>query len=507
MELSLNLQEIKASIKKEITNLADGCIRLGYHLKQVRDNQLYQTEGYEDIFAFAKEEFKMSEKSTYRYMQLNDQYSVDGNSMEIIPELSGFGVSKLTEMLGLSEEQRQLITTDATVQNIREVARDLKQIEEQKEILDVEKTIENTKDRTNFTPIQFFVDYYFEKDGKQIFEKVILALSTENREEKIMYAFAPSKFKNIRIKGGSVIFNAECVHIIMIAKQKQQYSYTDLANTIEQLFNVAAGGTPEEIYNRYYQQPQEEKAVAEEQIEGQDSILNHPEYLPEEKTYKQRNCGATGELCNYEAREEVAKSIGEDCSTSCCVSCGKLCGAACNYATHNQERMIEPQPNKITSLCYSCKNYVDCNEKSNTVQNCNEYINKQEAEKTAEQIYSEQQNKIDRETAKVLRDRANQEKMNDLPSDIKTEKKEIKLATAEFQPIISGLKSYLLIKNEDFKKDEEIILTEYSQGKPTERKLEAKITYMDTDTTSTAIETGYCVLNVEFKEDYEQIRS
>ena len=459
-QLSLDLHEIKESIKKEIVNLADGCIRLGYYLKQVRDNYLYEKEGYSDIFTFAKEEFKLGEKSTYRYMQLNDEYSIDGNSIQITPELSGFGVSKLTEMLGLSDEQRKLITKDATVQNIREVARELKQIEDEKDILDVEKMPENTKDKGNLTPIQIFVDNYFEENGKSIFEKVIsTVLSTESdREEKIMYAFAPSKFKTIRIKGGNVIFNAECLYILMVAKPKQQYTYTELLKTLEETFNTAAGGTAEEIYYRYYQKNLKESEEPEqEEIAGQYKIEDYPELLP----------GNTPEL---------------------------------KKTTDN----FEPQPDKVTSLCYSCKRYTDCNEKSNTVQNCNEYINKAEAEKTEEQIYNEQQNKIDKETAKALRDKADQEKMNTLPSDEKKEKKEIKLDTAEFQPIISGLKSYLLLKNEDFKKDEEITLIEYSQGKSTERKLEAKITYMDTDTTSTAIETGYCVLNIEFKEDYEK---
>ena len=41
-----------------------------------------------------------------------------------------------------------------------------------------------------------------------------------------------------------------------------------------------------------------------------------------------------------------------------------------------------PHPESITSLCYSCQKYKDCNVKTGTCQKCDQYINKAEAEKT-----------------------------------------------------------------------------------------------------------------------------
>ena len=49
-----------------------------------------------------------------------------------------------------------------------------------------------------------------------------------------------------------------------------------------------------------------------------------------------------------------------------------------------------PHPESITSLCYSCQKYKDCNVKTGTCQKCDQYINKAEAEKTDEQRYSEE---------------------------------------------------------------------------------------------------------------------
>lgn len=72
-----------------------------------------------------------------------------------------------------------------------------------------------------------------------------------------------------------------------------------------------------------------------------------------------------------------------------------------------------PHPESITSLCYSCQKYKDCNVKTGTCQKCDQYINKAEAEKTDEQRYSEEQDAIDRQTKKKLQERADAEKMTE----------------------------------------------------------------------------------------------
>lgn len=51
----------------------------------------------------------------------------------------------------------------------------------------------------------------------------------------------------------------------------------------------------------------------------------------------------------------------------------------------NQEREWEDaHPESITSLCYSCQRYQECNVKTGTCQKCDQYVNKAEAEKTEE---------------------------------------------------------------------------------------------------------------------------
>ena len=70
-----------------------------------------------------------------------------------------------------------------------------------------------------------------------------------------------------------------------------------------------------------------------------------------------------------------------------------------------------PHPEGITSICYSCTEYETCNVKTGTCTSCDQYKNRTEAYKTDEQRYSEEQDAIDRETKKKLREMEQEEKM------------------------------------------------------------------------------------------------
>ena len=156
-----------------------------------------------------------------------------------------------------------------------------------------------------------------------------------------------------------------------------------------------------------------------------------------------------------------------------------------------------PHPEGITSICYSCTEYETCNVKTGTCTKCDQYKNRAEAYKTDEQRYSEEQDAIDRETAKKLREKADEEKMNNIPSDAKeTGKKYLRATVALFERIINGEQSFMIVKNDGYKIGEEITIGEFAEGRATGRTIEMSISFMETDSTSTALEDGYCVINI-----------
>ena len=162
--------------------------------------------------------------------------------------------------------------------------------------------------------------------------------------------------------------------------------------------------------------------------------------------------------------------------------------------TEDEDEWEDAHPESITSLCYSCKRYSDCNVKTGTCQSCDQYINKAEAEKTEEERYSEEQDAIDRETAKKLREKADEEKMQQLPSDSNKDKC-IRMSQSAFEEIEEG-KPYIITKDDSFRKGQEVTLVAFKEGKATGQQCKKTIICVDTSITSSALEDGYCILGL-----------
>lgn len=156
------------------------------------------------------------------------------------------------------------------------------------------------------------------------------------------------------------------------------------------------------------------------------------------------------------------------------------------------EEYKDPQPENITSLCYSCENYETCHEKRSTVTSCNIYINREEARKTDEQRYNEQQAEIDRETAKKLKERQQEEKMQQFPSEEEKEAHNLTISPTRFEEITSGELPFLLLKKDGYKVGEEIGLMELKEGKETGRKVSIRVTYIWKDWTG--LDDDYCII-------------
>lgn len=162
-----------------------------------------------------------------------------------------------------------------------------------------------------------------------------------------------------------------------------------------------------------------------------------------------------------------------------------------------QSEYIDPQPEQITSLCYSCTHYEDCHDKTATVTNCNAYENRREAQKTDEERYNEEQAAIDRETQKKLREMQQEEKMQHLPSDERKEKT-IRVSPDKMKAVaIDHTRPYMILKNDGYREGDTVKLIEFAEGRATGNTADMKIICMDDDTTSSAFEEGYCVIALQ----------
>lgn len=166
-------------------------------------------------------------------------------------------------------------------------------------------------------------------------------------------------------------------------------------------------------------------------------------------------------------------------------------------ATGQQSEYVDPQPEQITSLCYSCTHYEDCHDKAATVTSCNAYENRREAQKTDEERYNEEQAAIDRETQKKLHEMQQEEKMQHLPSDERKEKT-IRVSPDKMKAVaIDHTRPYMILKNDGYREGDTVKLIEFAEGRATGNTADMKIICMDDDTTSSALEEGYCVIALQ----------
>ena len=156
-----------------------------------------------------------------------------------------------------------------------------------------------------------------------------------------------------------------------------------------------------------------------------------------------------------------------------------------------------PHPEGITSICYSCTEYETCNVKTGTCTSCDQYKNRTEAYKTDEQRYSEEQDAIDRETKKKLREMEQEEKMQKLPSTAPEEIKTIRVSQDKFEEYTGEYrKPYMITKDDGFKVGNVVKLVVFAASKATGETADMRITCKDDDITCSGLSDGWCVIGL-----------
>ena len=115
--------QMKQKLRQELIGVKQSFVRIGYVLRQIDDQRLYENDGYKSIAEFAKAEYGLEASTTSRFMSINREYSIDGYSEHLRPEYMDLGRSQLEEMLKLPDSDRQMIQPEASREDIRELKR------------------------------------------------------------------------------------------------------------------------------------------------------------------------------------------------------------------------------------------------------------------------------------------------------------------------------------------------------------------------------------------------
>lgn len=309
--------EWQQELDTELVKSAESFVKIGYLLKVARDTDILANSGYGNVVEFAKARYGLDKTQVSRFIHINDRFSEDGNSAELQDRYKGMGYAKLTIMLQLPDEINEEISTDFSKSEIEDIK---KEIDEENKISDIEVWMEGTQEEAEKYNELGQVMYQLLHDMPELFIKI--AQSSIETEE-LMNVLAPSgeMIYSVRIPGTgrlmlSIKVNTGRITITNVrSMEKTEWNIEDLADFVVDILSRADTEDPAKAWTSIYKEEypkkaevapvQQEKPVQrkekkvqkakiekpkpqpveenteEEQIPGQDSVLNHPEYLPE----------------------------------------------------------------------------------------------------------------------------------------------------------------------------------------------------------------------------------
>lgn len=309
--------EWQQELDTELVKSAESFVKIGYLLKVARDTDILANTGYANVVEFAKARYGLDKTQVSRFIHINDRFSEGGNSAELQDRYKGMGYAKLTIMLQLPDEINEEISADFSKSEIEDIK---KEIDEENKISDIEVWMEGTQEDAEKYNELGRVMYQLLHDMPELFTKI--AQSSIETEE-LMNILAPSgeMIYSVRIPGTgrlmlSIKINTGRITITNVrSMEKTEWNIEDLADFVVDILSRADTEDPAKAWTSIYKEEypkkaeiapvQQEKPVQrkekkvqkakiekpkpqsveenteEEQIPGQDSVLNHPEYLPE----------------------------------------------------------------------------------------------------------------------------------------------------------------------------------------------------------------------------------
>lgn len=292
-------EEAKKIISANIRGMSQSFIAVGYYLKHIRDNALYKEDGYNTIWEFAEDLYGIKASTASRWMSMNDRFSKDGNSPLIADEYREFGKSQLQEMLSIPEEDYKMIQPDMTKEEVRELANFTK---ENKNSANALLNWQQTEDEAlENAIIEFF------RERKESLNDLYASEAYAQNDLQGMKEIVCRKKKTFKTSDNSVfmVLYAEQVYIKACNGEQYDVEWQQFFEIMRSIFDTSAAGG--ETWTNYFEPKDEQK---DEQIPGQDNILNHPEHIPEGELHKKKFPS-----CVY--------MTGEECVSTECDGCWK----------------------------------------------------------------------------------------------------------------------------------------------------------------------------------------
>lgn len=241
--------EMKERLRRELQSVTESFVRIGYALRKIDDQKMYEADGYKSVAEFAKAEYGLEASTVSRFMSINREYSIEGYSERLRPEYIGMGQSKLSEMLQLPEADRALITPETQ----REDIRDLKRFNKEGPV---------TGEADDITEL---IEAYFKTNKGDLNELYSMG---EKDPQAAADLLNPSGSKAFKKGLYMMFFYEDSVKIKKFGENPVAYTWLDFLKKVDEIFGPAAAG--DHTWERYFG----EEEIAPAQNEPEESVQN-----------------------------------------------------------------------------------------------------------------------------------------------------------------------------------------------------------------------------------------
>lgn len=326
---AMNLERITRTIKFTMRRSAKDAVQLGYMLRRVMDEKLWEST-YSDFDSYLNNELSMDYSMATRFININKKFSESGRGMEIASEYEEYTQGALIEMLSMSPEQLQQVNPDMTVRQIRGIKQQDKAVKAEKE---------NEQPVSEQIPGQMKLE-------EQMWEAPRTYEINDELEPK----------------------DAELInYLVKFAIEANQVTYEDLAdgkNVFDRIltetshngkeYSLFAEKTEEAEYSGISEKPGYAEIAYRDDMQHP-FIFLHNDYLVRlvirELREKRNMCCFSTAGCTYVEGSKLHKIDIGNCPSNCCMSCEQVgaCGYACNHAKEEHPCQSEQSETVATS--------------------------------------------------------------------------------------------------------------------------------------------------------------
>ena len=253
--------EMKQKLRRELLGIKQSFVRIGFMLRQIEEQKLYENDGYKSIAEFAKAELGLEASTTSRFISINREYSADGYSEILSPEYAELGRSQLEEMLKLPEEDRCMVQPETSRQDIRDLKKFNKAEPETGVADDLRAVIEN-----------------FYKDNEEILNAVFSEknLGTEKENIKSLAEIInPSGNRSYKKGLFFLIMYEDKIAVKKSCASPQEMTWEEFIKVTVDIFGESAAGR--NTWQRYFGKEEAEKSAPADAAQAGEADHGDPE--------------------------------------------------------------------------------------------------------------------------------------------------------------------------------------------------------------------------------------